>query len=161
MKKILSIFLVLATMLAMCVSLVACGGPKPQLDLKKAGKALEKNGYYVSITDGEDFWWEELGYALEGTLYASEEDGDNYIRIYEFKTAKAAKLYYNYIKMDYGKGSASYKAGKRLLNKYGKDMDKEDRKDLEDYLEEMEEEICGRSGRFVWYGTKDAAKDSK
>ena len=29
-------------------------------------------------------------------------------------------------------------------------------------LEELEDEACfGRSGKYVWYGTKDAVKDSK
>lgn len=161
MKKFLSIFLVLVTMLAVCTSLVACGDPKPQLNLERAEKALEKNGYVVSVKDGDDYSG-FMGYALEGYLLAHEkDDGDNIIHIYEFKTAKAARLYYNFIKMDYGKGSATYKFYKRCLRKYGDDMDKDKRKYIEDYLEELEEEVCGRSGRYVWCGTKDALNATK
>lgn len=160
MKKILSIFLVLVTMLAMCMSLVACGLKKPNLDFEDAAKNLERKGYNVVLIY-EDGYGSHIGYAIKNYISASEEDGDNYIYIYEFKTAKAARLYYNFIKMDYGKGSAIYKFYKRLLRKYGDDMEREDRKDLEDYIEEMEEEVCGRSGKYVWYGTKDAAKDTK
>ena len=158
MKKILSIFLVLVTMLAMCMSLVACGGPRPCLNLDKAEDCLEDNDYYVTIVDGDEL--DTIGYAVKERLYA-EDDGDNYIYIYEFKTVKAAKLYYEYIGAHYGKGSPEYKAAKRLLRKYGDDMEREDRKDLEDYIEEMEEEVCGRSGKYVWYGTKDALEDTK
>ena len=160
MKKMLSIFLVLVTMMAMSVSLVACGFKKPNLDFEDAAKNLERKGYNVVLIDGDEYG-SYTGYAIKNYISASEEDGENYIYIYEFKTVKAAKLYYEDVKIYYGTGSSEYKFYKKLLKEFGDDMDRDDRKDVEDYLEEMEEEVCGRSGKYVWYGTKDALEDTK
>lgn len=159
MKKILSMLLVLVTMLTVCMSLVACGGPKPTLNLKKAEKNLEKNDYEVEFLDDEDYILDEYGdegYAIEEVLYA-EDDGDNYIVIYKFKTARDAKLYFEI--EDYEK--AWSKLQKHVLKKFGDDMEKEERKDLEKDIKESEEYVCGRSGKYVWFGTKDAVKDTR
>ena len=153
MKKILSLLLVLVTMLALCTSLVACGGPKPQLNLDKAEDCLKDHDYFVVVEDGEEYGGYE-GYAVEEYLYA-EDDNDNELTIIKFKTSKAAKLYYKYL----GKGEE--KTLKYLLKKYGNDMDKDEKKYLEKELKEAQEWVIGRSGKYVWYGTKDAIKDSK
>ena len=159
MKKILSLLLVLVTMLAVCTSLVACGGAKPNLNLSRAEANLKENGYHVDIEDGEEYSGYR-GAAIERTLYAYDED-DNEIYIYEFKDAKAARLYYNNMKSAYGKGSAYHKWYKRYLKKYGDDLTREEREDVEDWIEEIEEEVCGRSGKYVWFGTKDAVNATK
>lgn len=155
MKKILSMLLVLVTMLTVCTSLVACGGPKPTLNLDKAKRNLKDNDYEVEIMDGDD--WEDVedgALAIEEVLYAEEEDGDNYIYIIKFKTTKDAKLYYK-AEED---GSAWVKFLKYVLKKYGDDLDREDRDEIE---EEIEDWTWGCSGKYVWYGTKDAVKDTK
>lgn len=159
MKKILSLLLVLVTMLAVCTSLVACSGPKPTLDIDRAQQNLERNGYDVYVRDGEDLGG-LVGAAIEARLSAHDED-DNEIYIYEFKDEKAAKLYYNDVKIYYGKNSAEYKFYKRYLKKYGDDMTRDERKDVAEYIEELEEYVCGRSGKYVWYGTKDAVNATK
>jgi hypothetical protein len=157
MKKILSILLVIATMLTVCMSLVACHGPKPNLNLDKAKKNLKKNDYYVEICDGDE--WDDFyegGLMIEEVLYA-EDDGDNYLVIYKCKTVRDAKLLY---KLEANVSTwAKYK--KYVLKKFGDDMEKDDRKSLEEFIENDEESVWGRSGKYVWYGTKDAAKDSK
>ena len=61
------------------------------------------------------------------------------------------------------------KSVKHILAKYEKDLKsdeikgyEDDLKDLEKELEEYKEEyVIGRSGKYVWYGTVDAIKDSK
>lgn len=156
MKKILSLLLVLVTMLAVCTSLVACGGPKPNLDFDSAKQNLAENGYRAHVEDGEEYGG-YLGEAIEQRLFAYDED-DNYIYIYEFKDSKAAKLYYEYIK----EGSdAEYEFYKRYLKKYGDDLTREEREELEDYIKELEDWVVGRSGKYVWYGTKDAVNATK
>ena len=159
MKKILSLLLVLVTMLAVCSSLVACGGAKPNLDFDSAKQNLEENGYSAHVEDGEEYGGYR-GAATEQRLFAYDKD-DNYIYIYEFKDEKAAKLYYNDAKIYYGKNSAEYKFYKYYLKKYGDDMTSDERKDVADYIEELENYVVGRSGKYVWYGTKDAVNATK
>ncbi len=155
MKKILSMLLVLVTMLTVCMSLVACGGPKPNLNLDRAKKNLKDNDYEVEICDGDE--WEDVedgALAMEEVLYADDEDGDNYIYIIKFKTTKDAKLYYKAFENE----DAWVKYLKYVLKKYGDDLDREDREEFEERIEDYS---WGRSGKYVWYGTKDAIKDTK
>lgn len=157
MKKLLSLLLVLVTMLAICTSLVACGGAKPNLDFDSAKQNLAENGYSAYVEDAKGGYF---GEAIEQRLIAHDED-DDYIYIYEFKDEKAAKLYYNDAKIYYGKNSAEYKFYKHYLKKYGDDMTSDERKDVADYIEELENYVVGRSGKYVWYGTKDAVNATK
>ena len=156
MKKILSMLLVLVTTLTVCMSLVACGGPKPNLNLDRAKKNLKDNDYYVEMLSGDD--WEDVedgALAMEEVLYAEDEDDDdNYIYIIKFKTAKDAKLYYK----AYEDQTAWEEFLKYVLKKFGDDMDREDRDYIED---EFEDYSWGCSGKYVWYGSKDAIKDTK
>jgi hypothetical protein len=76
MKKILSLLLVLVTMLAVCTSLVACGGAKPNLDFDSAKQNLAENGYGAHVEDGEEYGG-YLGEAIEQRLFAYDKD-DNY-----------------------------------------------------------------------------------
>lgn len=155
MKKILSILLVIATMLTVCMSLVACGGPKPKLDLDKAEENLEDKGYYVEIIDEEEdiiYEADYAGYAIEVILYAEDESREDVIFIMKFKTSKDARMYYKTI-------TSSQKLYEYILKKFGRDMDDEEK----DYLEEMieRENVKGYFGKYVWFGTKDAIKDTK
>ena len=148
--------LVLVTMLTVCTSLVACGGPKPTLNLDKAKRNLKDNDYEVEIMDGDD--WEDVeggALAMEEVLYAEDEDDDdNYIYIIKFKTAKDAKLYYKAFENE----DAWVEFAKYVLKKYGDDLDREYRDELE---EDIENWAWGCYGKYVWYGSKDAIKDTK
>ena len=156
MKRILSFILVVVTMIVACSSLVACGGPKPKLDLDKAKKNLKKNDYDVEICDGDE--WDDPIYgclAIDEVLYA-EDDGDNWIVIYKCKTAKDAELMY---KGEYEDDSNAWlKYEKYVLKQFGKYMDKEDKRYLKNKLDEY---VSGYSGKYFWCGTKDAVEDTK
>ena len=160
MKKIISMLLVLATMLTVCMSLVACGGPK--LDFKKAAKNLEKNDYSVEILDGDEYFHEREGaLAIEEVLFAQSEDGDNNLVILKFDSRKSAKMMQKLLEEMYGTKGSNYKFTKYYLRKYGDDLDKDDRKALEKDLELMKECVVGRSGKYVWFGTENAIEDTK
>ena len=162
MKKILSMLLVIATMLTVCMSLVACGGPKPNTNFKQAEKKLEKRDYSIEIMEGEDMFAEYQGaLAIEEILYAVSDDGDDVIVILKLDSKKSAKLLYKTMQELYGTKGSNYKFTKYYLKKYGKDLEDSAKKRLKADLKTMEKTICGHSGRYVWYGTKKAIKDSK
>lgn len=171
MKKILSVFLVVA-LLACCIfAMASCNsgqGEKPELDLKKAAKALEKEDYSVTHTDDED----DLDVFVEERLTAHDEDYDEALTIIVFKDKKTAKLYfqkrYDEFKDEIKYYESQIEYYEHILEEYSNKLDSDEEDDLEDTikdhkkdLEEMKEYCIGISGCTVWYGTADIIEDSK
>ena len=164
MKATMTRLLVLLLALVCVLGLVACG-TAPETDLEDAKDALEDAGYEVYYDDDI----EEPG--MEESLSAN--DDDEYIRIYRFEKASTAKLYYETLKLEHEyelkRMKAELKLMKHMLSKYEDDLDRSEVKEFEDEIEDLEEDIeefkdeyvIGRRGKVVWYGTKQAAKDSK
>ena len=164
MKKFLTLMLAVLMLVSSVVVLSSCGA-KPKLNLEKAEEALKDNDYMVSYSDDID----EAG--IEETLSAYKKDDS--LVIVKFAKSSTAKLYYQQMKMelDYEIESIELKikTTKHMLDKYEKDLDSDEIDELEDELKELEKEleetkedyVIGRSGKYVWYGTEDAIKDSK
>ena len=162
MKKFLALLLVLV----MTFALASCSlFSKPELDLDDAQDNLEDEDYSVYYEDDED----NLQAGMV-EMFSAYDDDDNSLYVVVFDSAKLAKIYYKAAKLEL---DAEIKATKieiqeieYLLENYKKDLDdpssyKDQLKDLEDELEELEEMVIGRSGKTVWYGTKDAIDASK
>ena len=164
MKKFLTLMLAVLMLVGSVVVLSSCGA-KPKLNLEKAEEALKDNDYMVSYSDDVD----EAG--VEESLYAYKEG--NSLVIIKFAKSSTAKLYYQQMKMEqeYEIKSLEFeiKAAKHMLDKYEKELDSDEIDELEDEIKELEKEleeyeedsVIGRSGKYVWYGTAKAVKDSK
>ena len=162
MKKFLALLLVLV----MTFALASCSlFSKPELDLDDAQDNLEDEDYSVRYEDDED----NLGAGVEEYLSAYD-DKDNYLRITVYASAKLAKLDYKARKLQIDTQIKETKLEiqqiEYLLENYKKDLDdpsdyKDQLKDLEKELEQLEEMVVGKSGKTVWYGTKDAINASK
>ncbi len=173
MKKILTVLLACVSLLICVFMGVGCSSVKPQLDLRDAAEALEENGYDVDIEDDMDYGYYDV--IIEGYLEAEEEDGDEWIEIYEFESASIAKAYYKKLKQEYEAYIDRIKAEIRFLKKILKMYDDElksgeiddiedELKEMEEYLEEQEEEweASGYSGKYVWTASSERAlKDTK
>ena len=170
MKKIVTILLAAAMLLSCAVVFSSCAifTPKPELDLEDAADNLEDADYYVSYTDDED----NLSVGMEESLSASSDDGDDGLYIVKYADAKSASIAYDEAKMEIDNAKEeiklSIKKYENILKKYEDDLDSDEIdyyedliKDLEDELEEYDEYVIGKSGKTVWYGTKDAIEDSK
>ena len=167
MKKLLTSLLAIAMLLSCMALFSACAVSKPELDFDDAEDALEDAGYDVYCEEEE---WD--GCKVEA-LYAEDENDENYLEIFKFEKASTAKLWYKSMKMDIEGEILEYEQEiewiKHQLEKYEDEMKsdeidalKDELKELEKDLEEFKEEnVIGRSGKYVWYGTADAIKDSK
>ena len=165
MKKLLALLLVIVSIfsLASCSLLAA----KPELDLEDAKDNLEDAKYTVYLEDDVD----EPG--IKEYLRAYDEDGENYIYIVVFEDTKLANLMYKQQQLELKSEKENLKieiqAQEHRLDKYDDDLDsdeideiEDDIKDMEKELEELKKEyVIGKSGKTVWYGTKDAIEDSK
>lgn len=164
MKKFLTLMLAVLMLVGSVVVLSSCGA-KPKLNLEKAEEALKDNDYMVSYSDDVD----EAG--MEEALYAYK--GDNSLVIIKYAKSSTAKLYYQKMKMELDNEiealELEIKMAKHMLDKYEKDLDSDEIDELEDEIKELEKEleeyeedyVVGRSGKYVWYGTAKAVKDSK
>lgn len=164
MKRFLTLALAVLMLVSSLVVLSSCAA-KPKLNLEKAEEALKDEDYYVSFSDDVDET------SIEQYLYATKDDDS--LVVIKFEKASTAKLAYQEkkLEMDYKIDSLELeiKSVKHILAKYEKDLKsdeikgyEDDLKDLEKELEEYKEEyVIGRSGKYVWYGTVDAIKDSK
>ncbi len=164
MKRILTLALAVLMLVSSLVVLSSCAA-RPKLNLEKAEEALKDNDYFVSYSDDID------EPSIEEYLTAYKEDDQ--LTVIKFAKSSTAKLAYQEkkLEMDYKIDSLELeiKSVKHILAKYEKDLKsdeikgyEDDLKDLEKELEEYKEEyVIGRSGKYVWYGTVDAIKDSK
>ena len=167
MKRTLAVLLTLA-MLIGSVALFASCGAKPQLDLEKAEEALEDRGYDVNYNDdaGDD------DPTMEESLYAYDGDGE-WLTIVRFADTTTAKLRYQELKLEYDyeidEIELEIKMLKNQLKKYKKELDSDEIDDIEDEIKELEDElkdlkkenVFGRSGKVVWYGTTSMVEATK
>ena len=173
MKKIKFISVIVCVILLVnCVALLtSCSGSKPELDLKTAQENLEFKDYTVSVNHYGSSRDDMDAVMYESTLYAYN-DYDDYIEIFVFKDASMAKAYYNKLKKEYEIDINEIKGEIELVEKslkvYGDDLSKdlleeteEDLKELKDELKEESNYVIGRSGKYVWVGTKKAIENSK
>ncbi len=158
----------IALMLLSCTFLTLCSCvAKPKLNLEDAADNLKDENYTVYyVEDAED-----NNPRYQETLNAYK--GDEGISIIKFTDSKTANLYYENLKLEYDYKIDSLRLQietlKHQIKKYEDDLSKEEIKSLEKTLENCEESLekykedyCfGKSGKTVWYGTKDAAKDSR
>jgi len=166
MKRIFAAILALLMVLGSITMLASCGA-KPKLNLERAEENLDDADYIVHYEDDED----ELSFTMEEKLEAY--DGDNSITIIKYKKSSTAKLKYAELKLKYDSEIKYYenqiKYYEHIIKAYDDDLKsseidqyEDSLKDAEDYLEELKEEgAFGRSGKYVWYGTMDALKDTK
>lgn len=167
MKKILAILLIAVMMFSM----TSCFGKpgKPELDLTYAKKNLKALDYIVGIEDDDDFL--EPGVIEE--LEADSEDGSESLYIVTYKNTKYAKIMYKMLKQENEATIKSLKLEikqlKYVLRKYAKTLDSYTVETLNEELEDLRRElderqdnyVFGRKGRFVWYGTPEAVRNSK
>ena len=166
MKKFLSLLLATAMILGCMLTLSSCAfAEKPELDLEDAQENLEDEDYHVSYEDDVD----DAGY--EEMLYAYNDKEDS-LRVVVFSDSKLADMYYDTVKaqLKYQKETVEreIKMMEHLLKKYDDDMDSDEVDEMKDEVKELKKElkkfddvVIGKSGKTVWYGTKDAVKDSK
>jgi len=137
--------------------------PKPELDFDDAEDNLEDEDYDVDYYDDFDEIYVE-------SLYA--ENDDDYLVITEYMDSKLANMYYKNLKAElkYEKESLQHDIDtiEHLLKKYDDDYTSSEIDEMEDELKELKKElkdlekiVIGKSGKFVWHGTKNAIKDSK
>ena len=167
MKKILSMLLAVV-MLATCFMALSACAPRPYLkDLEEAAENLEDADYFATYTDDEDY----LDVGEVERLTASDDD-DNILYVVVYASNKLASLSYEELKASLEAEKESTKREieriKHILKKFDDELESAEIEKYEDDLEELEEEleeyknvVIGKSGKTVWYGTKDAIKDSK
>ena len=169
MKKLTGKILAGALALGCMCTAASCGFFGWSMDDVK--ESLKDNNYVVSIE--KDIGLGDFeGYVAY--LYAEEEnDGEEWFELYEFQSARTAKLYYNMNKTwrenkieDLEAEIALYEY---VVDQYDNDMTdvsvtcveeyiKELQEDIEDYQEDLEN--MGRKGVYVWYGTSDGISDA-
>lgn len=171
MRKIFSALLALVMLMGAVFMLASCGA-KPELDLETAEKNLTDKEYTVKYAKDEDDKDPEIVAKLTASKVNGEDDTD-YITITEYTDTAMAKLAYEEMKASYEYYIDNYEREIKYMEKYLKlyedaldsdevDEMKEEIKDLEKELEQMKEDsVFGRSGKFVWSGTKAALDASK
>ena len=167
MKRILSLALAFVMIFACIFSLSSCFGDKPELDIGKAEDALEDEDYSVTVVDDEDM----LSPGMVERLYAYNDDDT--LVIVEFENSKTATLFYKSKKLDIEQEIEALKLEikylEHILDEYSRDIDRDDEDDYKDELKDLKKElselqdeyVVGKSGKIVYYGTKDAVEDSK
>ncbi len=129
--KILALTLVLLMSVAMFAS---CANPNK--DPKKAEEALKDAGYDVTLIDDADFLKLMGVDKLEAVISAFNEDDENdAVFIYYFEDSAAADEAYEDIEKEFDEIKTSEDAPEDLVLK--------------------------KSGKMIWYGTKDAIKAAK
>ena len=165
MKRILAAILLVVLVFSSVIVLSSCGA-KPKLNLEVAKENLEEEGYSVSYDDDSS----TLG--VKETLSARESNGENEINVVVCTTVKYAKLKYEELKMQLNNSKENYKLQiktlKYKLRAFSKDLSSSEKEAYEESIERYEENlkemndiVIGRSGKTVWYGTKDAIKATK
>ena len=163
-KNILTMLLILS----MVFGIASCA-EKPELDIDTAKKNLKGEDYEVEVEDDEDYL--DIGVVEE--LEAYSDDGDDFIYIVKYESAKYAKINYKILKQRYDSEiealELQIKQIEYALKEYDEDLDsdeideyEDEIKELKDQLEETQEEgAIGISGSVVWIGTSKAIEDSK
>ena len=168
MKKIFSALLALVMLMGAVFMLASCGA-KPELDLETAEKNLKDKEYIVNYN--KDYEGEP---SIVASLRANKVDGENDYSLYitEYESSAMAKLYYKQLQAQKEYSIDNLKSEIKMLEKYidlyedelkSEQIDElnDEIKDLEEELAEAEDTVIGRSGKFVWYGDKEAIDASK
>ena len=167
MKKLLALVLVICSVF----SLASCSlfTPKPPKDLEKVAKDLEDSDDYYAIWSDDEDDMDHPG--MVEYLYVRGEDSS--LSVVVFDSRKAAKLYYESLKIyrEYQIDSLENEIDQieYTLKHYEDDLDsdvideyEDDLKELKKELEELKKEtVIGKSGKRVWSGSKDLIKDIK
>lgn len=160
MKKIL-----LVVLAALSVLMLASCAVKPQLNLEDAEKNLKKDGYTVFLTESDMTHVENVLTATDGK--------ENTIVITEFDKEATAKLYCNTLETkrdgEIDNLKAEIKYYKHLLKEYKDELGEVTTKAYKEKIDSLEKEIkdvkdeqvIGRSGAYVWVGTKKAIRATK
>ena len=139
--------------------------------------SLKDNKYVVSIEkDADVYGYEGI---VEKYLYAYEEkknenyEDANYFCMYEFKSMRTAKLYYDMRKSSIENRIEEAKAQIALyeyvVSEYKRDIGSTSVESIKDSIEELEDEIeeaqeqlenMGKKGVYVWFGTSDGISDA-
>ena len=169
--KLIAIALCAVLIVVGAIIIIAGAGPKPELNLKTAQENLEYYDYKVNVehygTSRDDM--DAVMFDCTLTAY---NDYDDYIEIFVFEDASMAKAYYNKLKKEYEIDINGIKSQIELVEKslkvYGDNLSKdlleeteEELKELKDELKEESNYVIGRSGKYVWVGTKKAIENSK
>lgn len=159
MKRIL-----LVALAVLSVFMLASCAAKPQLNLEEAEKNLKKDGYTVFLTESDMTHVENVLTAM---------NGEETLTITEFEKEATAKLYCNTLETKRDNEIAELKAEikyyKHLLKEYKDELGTVTTKAYEEKVDTLEEEIkqikneqvIGRSGAYVWVGTKKAIRATK
>ena len=162
MKKLLALLLVIVSIF----SLASCSlfAAKPKLNLDDAKDNLEDNDYSVTYVD------KDAGTGVKEYLRAYNDKGDE-ITIYIYEDATSASIAYKMAKLNQDQqeeyNKLRLKRYQNLLKKYEDDMSSSEIDSVEDSIKDLKKSmkdndyVIGKSGKTVWYGTKDAIKDTK
>jgi len=134
MKNVLRLVALSLVLVVMLGSLASCGGPNA--DPEKAEEALDDAGYAVTL----DKTIQPGLYKLAGvdgvdcvvSAVNLDEDDAGFITIIYFDEAEDAKEAFDHIKDE-----------------------------AEDKMEKYEDYVCKKSGKMIYYGTKNAVKAAK
>ena len=158
--------IVVALLAIVSVLMLASCTAKPELDLEDAEKNLKKEEYTVFLVEKS-----ELAYQRR-SLSATGKNGDTLIVI-EFDKEETAKLYCSKEKTERDNDIAQMKAEikyyKHLLKEYDGELGELTTKAYEEKVKTLEndvktlknEKVIGRSGAYVWVGSKSALRASK
>ncbi len=187
MKQTLLKLAVIALLLSTLFVFASCAA-KPELDLKKAEKALEDEDYealYHFDNKDDDFIrnFEQLGiYGVKEGLIAMEENTalydytdilkTDFLIIVTFDTDKQAQTYYDFVKRTYDNIIDEFDAFTKLMDGILENCEDELDSRAEDTLEDTIKEsdklaekakdvTHGKSGKTVWIGTKGAIENTK
>lgn len=128
MKKTIRFVAFAMVALMLMLTLASCGA-KPNSTPADAKKALEKAGYEVLLVDSEVALKLTGVDGLVASIVATTKDLKNAITIYYFKDSETANKAYDKIE-----------------------------KEAEEAKKELENVSVGKSGKVIWFGTKDAVK---
>ncbi|MBQ2713296.1 MAG: hypothetical protein IJF71_07955 [Clostridia bacterium] len=163
-----TLYTVVGVLLAV-VSILFCGcnDTTPHLNIENARDNLKQRDYYVSF-DMKDTFFEGYEYCIDSYLEAESNLSDDAIILVKFNKVKDASLFYECILLPrinslYSISETEFLT--HLLKKYNTSMTSTEYNKLYDTMRENKNEIedigYGQSGKYVWYGTKRAIKDSK
>lgn len=159
--------LIVVLIIWLCSAFGSTHGEVPELDLRKAEKALKAADYSVTIET------EDLEIGLKEEFYAWDEHYNNTLTISVYEDEKLAEKAYEAAKMKIDhtieEAKLTISTAEFMLEKYSNELSsreidtyKESIKELKETIEKYEESyVYGRRGNIIWAGTVNAAKDSK
>ncbi len=168
MKKLFTRAVSFALIVCTLALMLAACGPVPAFDIQKAAANLEAEGYTVRFSEEDN----DIG--VVKTLHAQKkvEGTLEEIQMTEFETVKLAKIEVEKMRAEF-KGAVKeaelcVEEAEHILDKYADELDDDAyekySKKLAKYeqgLQEYKRSSCGRFGKVVWGGSKNAIKAAK